>query len=55
VIGELVPTAERIKFQHNSESLQALKDRRVEAFVQDDFAHFVFLARNSAGVAQALQ
>ena len=36
VIGELVPTAERIKFQHNSESLQALKDRRVEAFVQDD-------------------
>jgi polar amino acid transport system substrate-binding protein len=36
VIGELVPNAERIKFQHNSESLQALKDRRVEAFVQDD-------------------
>jgi len=36
VVGELVPTAERIKFQHNSESLQALKDRRVEAFVQDD-------------------
>ncbi len=36
IIGELVPTAERIKFQHNSESLQALKDRRVEAFVQDD-------------------
>jgi len=36
VIGELVPAAERIKFQHNSESLQALKDRRVEAFVQDD-------------------
>lgn len=36
VIGELVPTAERIKFQHNSESLQALKDRRVDAFVQDD-------------------
>lgn len=36
VTGELAPTAERIKFQHNSESLQALKDRRVEAFVQDD-------------------
>lgn len=36
VTGELVPTAERIKFQHNSESLQSLKDRRVEAFVQDD-------------------
>jgi polar amino acid transport system substrate-binding protein len=36
VIGELVPTAQRVKFQHNSEALQALKDRRVEAFVQDD-------------------
>lgn len=36
VTGELVPTAERIKFQHNSESLQSLKDRRVEAFIQDD-------------------
>jgi polar amino acid transport system substrate-binding protein len=36
VTGELVPNAERIKFQHNSESLQSLKDRRVEAFVQDD-------------------
>jgi polar amino acid transport system substrate-binding protein len=36
VLGELVPTAERTKFQHNSESLQALKDRRVEAFIQDD-------------------
>jgi len=36
VTGELVPTAERIKFQQNSQSLQALKDRRVDAFVQDD-------------------
>ncbi len=36
VTGELVPNAERVKFQHNSEALQALKDRRVEAFVQDD-------------------
>ena len=36
VTGEMVPAAERIKFQHNSESLQALKDRRVEAFIQDD-------------------
>jgi len=36
VTGELAPTAERIKFQHNSESLQSLKDRRVDAFVQDD-------------------
>ena len=36
VIGKLVPKAERVKFQHNSESLKALKDRRTEAFVQDD-------------------
>ena len=36
VTGKLVPSAERVKFQHNSESLQALKDRRTEAFVQDD-------------------
>lgn len=36
VVGELVPTAQRVKFQHNSEAIQALKDRRVEAFVQDD-------------------
>ena len=34
-IGELVPDAERIKFERNSEGLQALKGRRVEAFVQD--------------------
>ena len=46
VIGELVPTAERIKFQHNSESLQALKDRRVEAFVQDDVLLLDFQKRN---------
>jgi ABC-type amino acid transport substrate-binding protein len=36
VIEELVPTAKRIKFQSNTEALQALKDGRVEAFVQDD-------------------
>jgi ABC-type amino acid transport substrate-binding protein len=34
-IRELVPTAERIKFERNFEALQALKKRRVEAFVQD--------------------
>jgi len=34
-IGELVPTAERIEFERNSEALRALKERRVEAFVQD--------------------
>lgn len=46
VIGELVPNAERIKFQHNSESLQALKDRRVEAFIQDDVLLLDFQKRN---------
>jgi len=35
-IGELVPTAERLWFPSNSDALQALKDGRVEAFVQDD-------------------
>ncbi len=34
-IGEMVPDAERIKFERNFEALQALKERRVEAFVQD--------------------
>jgi polar amino acid transport system substrate-binding protein len=34
-IREMVPTAERIKFERNLEALQALKKRRVEAFVQD--------------------
>jgi polar amino acid transport system substrate-binding protein len=34
-VGELVPDAERIKFERNVEALQALKERRVEAFVQD--------------------
>jgi ABC-type amino acid transport substrate-binding protein len=34
-IEELVPDAERIKFEGNFEAVQALKERRVEAFVQD--------------------
>jgi ABC-type amino acid transport substrate-binding protein len=34
-IEELVPDAERIKFKANFEALQALKEGRVEAFVQD--------------------
>jgi ABC-type amino acid transport substrate-binding protein len=34
-IREMVPNAERIKFERNFEALQALKERRVEAFVQD--------------------
>jgi ABC-type amino acid transport substrate-binding protein len=35
-IKELVPTAERIRFQRNPEALKALLDRQVDAFVQDD-------------------
>ena len=38
-IGELVPAAERVKFERNSEAVHALKEGRVEAFVQD----FLFL------------
>jgi ABC-type amino acid transport substrate-binding protein len=34
-IKELVPSAERIRFERNFEALQALKELRVEAFVQD--------------------
>jgi polar amino acid transport system substrate-binding protein len=45
-IGELVPDAERIKFEGNFEALQALKERRVEAFVQDFVLLFNFLQKN---------
>lgn len=34
-IGELIPTAKRMKFEHPSEAVQALKEHRVEAFVED--------------------
>ncbi len=34
-IARLVPTAERVKFERTFEALQALKERRVEAFVED--------------------
>jgi len=45
-IGELVPTAERVKFESNFGALQALKDRRVEAFVQDYVLLFDLLQKN---------
>jgi ABC-type amino acid transport substrate-binding protein len=45
-IGELVPDAERIKFERNFEALQALKERRVEAFVQDFVLLFNLLQKN---------
>lgn len=35
-IRKLVPTATRVQFKGTAEALQALKDGRVEAFVQDD-------------------
>lgn len=46
-VGELVPTAERIKFERNFEALQALKEHRVEAFVQDYILLFNLLQKNS--------
>ena len=45
-IRELVPTAERINFERNFEALQALKERRVEAFVQDNVLLFDLLQKN---------
>ena len=45
-IGELVPDAERIKFERNSEALQALKKRRVEAFVQDFVLLYALMQEN---------
>ncbi len=45
-IAKLVPTAERVKFERNFEALQALKDRRVEAFVQDYILIYNLLQKN---------
>ena len=45
-MGELVPDAERIKFESNFEALQALKEGRVEAFVQDYVLLFNLLQKN---------
>ena len=45
-IRELVPTAERVKFEGNFEALQALKERRVEAFVEDFVLLFNLLQKN---------
>lgn len=51
-IGELVPAAERVKFELNSEALQALKERRVEAFVQD-YVLLYALMQKTRGVKMA--
>jgi ABC-type amino acid transport substrate-binding protein len=45
-IAKLVPAAERIKFERNFEALQALKERRVEAFVQDYILIYNLLQKN---------
>jgi polar amino acid transport system substrate-binding protein len=45
-IKELVPTAERVKFERNFEALQALKEHRVEAFVQDYVLLYDLLRKN---------
>lgn len=54
-IGELVPTAERVKFERNFEALQALKERRVEAFVQDYVLLFNLLQKNPGLKMASLQ
>ena len=51
-IKELVPTAERVKFEGNFEALQALKEHRVEAFVQD-FVLLYDLLRKNPGLKMA--
>ncbi len=45
-IKELVPTAERVRFDRTPEALQALKERRVEAFVEDYILLFDLLQKN---------
>jgi len=54
-IKELVPSAERIKFERNFEALQALKERRVEAFVQDFILLYVLLQKNRGLKMASLQ
>jgi polar amino acid transport system substrate-binding protein len=46
VVGKLVPTADRVRFEKDSEALQALKDGRVAAFVQDDALVIDFQEKN---------
>ncbi len=45
-IEELVPTAERVRFERNFEALQALKESRVEAFVQDYIFLYALMRKN---------
>lgn len=54
-IGELVPTAERVRFERIFEALQALKERRVEAFVEDYVLLFNLLQKNPGLKMASLQ
>jgi ABC-type amino acid transport substrate-binding protein len=45
-IGELVPTAQRIKFEHPSEAVQALKEDHVEGFVEDYVSVYYLVQKN---------
>jgi ABC-type amino acid transport substrate-binding protein len=45
-VGKLVPDAQRITFKGNFEALQALKEGRAEAFVQDFVLLFNLLQKN---------
>ncbi|MCG6533617.1 MAG: transporter substrate-binding domain-containing protein, partial [Syntrophales bacterium LBB04] len=54
-VGELVPDAERIQFERNIEALQALKERRVDAFVQDFILLFNLLQKNRGLKMASLQ
>jgi putative glutamine transport system substrate-binding protein len=46
IIEKLVPTAKRVQFQRNSEALKALKDHKVDAFMQLDVFIFYMEAKD---------
>ncbi|HVP80187.1 MAG TPA: transporter substrate-binding domain-containing protein [Thermodesulfobacteriota bacterium] len=45
-IGELVPTAQRINFEHPNEAVNAVLKRRVEAFVEDYVSLYNLVQKN---------
>lgn len=45
-IAELVPTAQRIKFDHPSEAVKALVEHRVEAYVEDYISLYNLVQKN---------
>ena len=46
IVQELVPAAVRVEFQHDCEALQALREHRVEAFIQD-FVTVLYLQKRN--------